>query len=60
MREAQEFLSMFKRETSDINAIISEYPMTYGKVDEQFAIDCMSELLAYGLTEPVVEKLIGY
>jgi hypothetical protein len=60
MREAQEFLSMFKRESSDINAIISEYPMTYGKVDEKFVIDCMSELLAYGLTEPIVEKLIGY
>jgi hypothetical protein len=60
MREAQEFLSMFKRETSDINAIISEYPMTYGKVDEKFVIDCMSELLAYGLTAPVIEKLIGY
>jgi len=60
MREAQEFLSMFKRETSDINAIISEYPMTYGKVDEKFVMDCMSELLAYGLTSPVIEKLIGY
>ena len=60
MREAQEFLSMFKRETSDINAIISEYPMTYGKIDEKFVIDCMSELFAYGLTSPVIEKLIGY
>jgi hypothetical protein len=34
--------------------------MTYGKIDEKFVIDCMSELLAYGLTEPIVEKLIGY
>lgn len=60
MREAQEFLAIFKRETSDINAIVSEYPVKYGKIEDRFVIDCMSELLAYGLTDSIVKKIIGY
>jgi hypothetical protein len=60
MKQAQEFLSMFKRETTDINAIVNEYPVSYGKIDAEFAADCINELLAYGLTEPVVKRIIGY
>jgi hypothetical protein len=60
MREAQEFLSIFKREVAEVNAIVNEYPMSYGKIDEKFVIDCMSELFAYGLTEPVIKRIIGY
>ena len=60
MREAQEFLAIFKRETSDINAIVNEYPVKYGKIEEKFVIDCMSELFAYGLTDSIVKKIVGY
>jgi len=60
MREAQEFLAIFKREVSDVNAIINEYPMSYGKVAPEFAADCVNELLAYGLSEELVKRIIGY
>jgi hypothetical protein len=60
MKEAQEFLSMFKRETSDINAIVAEYPVKCGRIAEEFAIDCMNELYAYGLTDSIVKRIVGY
>ena len=60
MREAQEFLSMFKREVAEVNAIVNEYNWSYGRVAESDVIDCMNELLAYGLTESIVKRIIGW
>lgn len=60
MREAQEFLAIFKREVAEVNAIVNEYNWSYGRVAESDVIDCMNELFAYGLTESVIKKIIGW
>ena len=60
MREAQEFLSMFKKEVAEVNAIVNEYNWSYGRVAEADVLDCMNELLAYGLTENVISRIIGW
>lgn len=60
MREAQEFLAIFKKEVAEVNAIVNEYNWSYGRVAEADVIDCMNELLAYGLTENIIKRIIGW
>lgn len=58
--QAQEFLAILKKEKAEVNAILAEYPWTMGKVDPEFAIDCMLELYAYGLDTYSVSAIVGY
>ena len=46
--EAREFLSMFKSETTKINKILSEYPVSMGKFPKKFHKEIKSELTASG------------
>jgi hypothetical protein len=60
MREAQEFLAIFKKEVAEVNAIVNEYNWSYGRIAEADVIDCMNELFAYGLTESIIKRIIGW
>ena len=60
MREAQEFLAQYKKEKAAVNAIVAEYPMSFGRVDKKFISQCSKELQAFGITKPIVKKVMGY
>jgi hypothetical protein len=45
---AREFLSMFKSETTKINAILREYPVVMGKFPKKFHKEIKSDLQSAG------------
>jgi hypothetical protein len=59
MRKAQEFFSILKKETAEINAILSEYPVSYGKIAKGFVRECKQELKAYGLNDAIITRIVG-
>ena len=60
MREAQELLAQYKKEKAAVNAIVAEYPMTFGRVDKKFISQCAKELQAFGISKPIVKSVMGY
>ena len=48
LKEAKEFLSMFKSETVAINRILGEYPIKLGKFPKKFHSEIKSDLQAAG------------
>lgn len=46
--DAREFLSIFKSETTKINKILSEYPVSMGKFPKKFHKEIKSDLQAAG------------
>ena len=59
MRKAQEFFSILKKETAEINAILREYPVSYGKIAKGFVSECKQELKAYGLNDAIITRIVG-
>ncbi len=60
MRDAQTFLSIFKKESATIKSIIAEYPIQFGRVPKKFMKELRSELIHYGLSYKFINKLAGY
>lgn len=60
MREVQLYLSIFKAEAATVKSIISEYPMTYGRVPKRFLSELKRELKAVGVDSKFAMKLAGY
>ena len=60
MTEAQLFLSIFKKEAASIKNILSEYPISYGRIPKRFMPELRTELLEFGLTYKFINKLAGY
>jgi hypothetical protein len=60
MTEAQLFLSIFKKEAASIKNILSEYPISYGRIPKRFMSELRSELVEFGLTYKFINKLAGY
>ena len=46
--EAREFLSLFKSETTKINSILREYPVSMGKFPKKFHKEIKSDLQSAG------------
>lgn len=60
MRDAQTFLSIFKKESATIKNIIAEYPIQFGRIPKRFMKELRSELVHYGLSYKFINKLAGY
>ena len=48
LKEANEFLKMFKSESVKINKILAEYPVVMGKFPKKFHKEIKSDLVANG------------
>ncbi len=60
MKEAMLFLSIFKKEAASIKGIISEYPISFGRIPKRFMKELRSELKEFGLSLQFINKLAGY
>lgn len=60
MNEAQLFLSMFKKEAATIKGIVSEYPISFGRIPKKFLPELRAELKEFGLSYQFINKLAGY
>ena len=60
MKEAQLFLSMFKKEAATIKSIIAEYPISFGRIPKRFMKEFRNEMKHFGVTMRFANKLAGY
>lgn len=60
MKEAMLFLSIFKKEAASIKGIISEYPISFGRIPKKFMPELKAELKQFGLSLQFINKLAGY
>jgi len=60
IKEAMLFLSIFKKEAASIKGIISEYPISFGRIPKRFMKELRSELKEFGLSLQFINKLAGY
>lgn len=60
MKEAMTFLSIFKKEAASIKGIISEYPISFGRIPKKFLPELKRELKEFGLSLQFINKLAGY
>jgi hypothetical protein len=60
MIEAQSFLGMFKTESAKVKSILSEYPISFGRIPKKFLPELRSELKEFGLSYAFINKLAGY
>lgn len=60
MREAQLFLSIFKSEMATLKGILSEYPVSYGRIPKKFMKELRNELKPLGFSNEFINKAAGY
>ncbi len=60
MKEAMAFLSIFKSEMATLKSILSEYPVSYGRIPKKFMKELRSELKPYGFSNEFINKVAGY
>lgn len=60
MREAQLFLSIFKSEMATLKSILSEYPVSYGRIPKKFMKELRTELKPLGFSNELINKVAGY
>ena len=60
MIEAQSFLGMFKSESVKVKNILSEYPISFGRIPKRFMSELRSELKQFGFSYSFINKLAGY
>lgn len=60
MKEAMAFLSIFKSEMATLKGILSEYPISMGRIPKKFMKELRSELKPYGFSNEFINKVAGY
>lgn len=60
IKEAMVFLSMFKEETTTLKNILSEYPISMGRIPKKFMKELRSELKPFGFSNEFINKVAGY
>jgi hypothetical protein len=60
MIEAQSFLGMFKSESVKVKNILSEYPISFGRIPKKFMSELRNELREFGFSYQFINKLAGY
>lgn len=60
MKEAMAFLSILKQDTATLKQIISEYPVSYGRIPKKFMREFRSELKPLGFSNEFINKVAGY
>ena len=58
IKKACEFFSMLKKESTQINRIIAQYPMSYGQVTKKFIPSVKAELKAMGLSSKQIQNIL--
>ena len=58
IKKTCEFFSMLKKESAQINRIISQYPMSYGQVTKKFIPSVKAELKAMGLSSKQIQNIL--
>lgn len=60
MIQAQQFLGMFKSESVKVKNILSEYPISFGRIPKKFMSELRNELREFGFSYQFINKLAGY
>ena len=60
MKEAMAFLSILKADTATLKNILSEYPISMGRIPKKFMKELRSELKPLGFSNEFINKVAGY
>lgn len=60
MKEAMAYLSILKADTITLKGILSEYPVSYGRIPKKFMKELRSELKPMGFSNEFINKVAGY
>lgn len=60
MKEAMAFLSILKQDTATLKGILSEYPVSYGRIPKKFMKELRNELKPLGFSNEFINKVAGY
>jgi hypothetical protein len=58
MKKAMAFFGMLKREATNINQIIAEYPIKMGRIEKRFLPAVKKELKALGLSAKAIDIVL--
>jgi hypothetical protein len=53
------FFAELKKESLTISQIISQYPISMGKVEKKFVSQCRKELKSLGLSKKQIDLVLG-
>jgi hypothetical protein len=59
MKKAMTFFAVLKREATNINNIIAEYPIKMGRVEKKFIPAVKKDLKALGLSKKAIELVLA-
>ena len=59
LKKQMKFFGMLKKESSTINQIIGQYPMSFGKVEKKFLKQLKNDLKQFGLNKRAIEIVLG-
>jgi len=60
VKEAMAFFSVLKSDTATLKNILSEYPLSYGRIPKRFLKELRSELKPMGFSNEFITKVAGY
>lgn len=60
MKEAMAFLSILKQDTATLKNILSEYPISMGRIPKKFMSELRNELKPLGFSTQFINKVAGY
>ena len=60
VKEAMAFFSVLKSDTATLKNIISEYPVSYGRIPKRFLKELRMELKPMGFSNEFITKVAGY
>ena len=60
IKEAMAFLSILKADTATLKNILSEYPISMGRIPKKFMKELRSELKPLGFSNEFINKVAGY
>lgn len=60
VKEAMAFFSILKADTATLKGILSEYPVSYGRIPKKFLKELRMELKPMGFSNEFITKVAGY
>lgn len=60
VKEAMAFFSILKQDTATLKGILSEYPVSYGRIPKKFLKELRMELKPMGFSNEFITKVAGY
>jgi hypothetical protein len=59
LKRQMKFFGMLKKESTTINQIISQYPISMGKVEKRFLKELKNDLKTFGLNKRAIDIVLG-